>query len=65
MSGGRITVKRPDKEDAMELLPAVAAIAALYLLNNRAGGSRNVALIPALVAIGAWIALKGLRYVPQ
>ena len=60
-----LTVKRPDKSDVMDLLPAVVVLAVWLFLTDRSMRSNKTMLIPALFGVAAWVALKGIRYVPR
>lgn len=56
-----LAVKRPDKEDFVDLAPlGVALLIWLFTADNK-----RTLLLPTLAALAAWLLVKGLRYVPR
>ncbi len=60
-----ITVKRPERDDWIDLAPAIAVIITWALFTSRSERTAKTMLIPAVVGITLWITLKGVRYAPR
>lgn len=60
-----ITIKRPDRDDILDLGPAVVVFLTWLFLTDRSMRRNAALLIPAVFGVVAWLLLKGLRYAPR